>query len=89
MHTITFEYKNTKVYIIFLELIFPKQKKMLIYRQFNMLYNLSRSKTTFGKNFLILENRFSRKPPYKGLWAILMPIFGISIVDNLRLTISN
>jgi hypothetical protein len=29
-------------------LIFAKQKKLLIYRQFHMLYTLSRSKTTFG-----------------------------------------
>jgi hypothetical protein len=48
-----------------------------------MFFNLSRSKTTFGKNFVILENRFSRKPAYKGLRAFLIPIFGISIVDNL------
>jgi hypothetical protein len=29
-------------------LIFAKQKKLLIYRQFDMLYTLSGSKTTFG-----------------------------------------
>ncbi len=66
-----------------------KQKQLLFYRQFDMLYNLSRSKTTFGKNFLILENWFSRKPPYKGLWANIMVIFGISIVNNPRSTIFN
>ncbi len=54
-----------------------------------MLYNLSRSKTTFSKKVSYSGDWLSRKPPYKGLWAILMPIFGISIVDNLRLTISH
>ncbi len=38
----------------------------------------------FGKKRFILETRFSRKPTYEGLRAILMLIFGISIVDNLQ-----
>ncbi len=63
-----------------------KQKQLLTYRQFDMLYNLSKSKTIFGKKFVILENRFSRKQAYKGLRAFLIPIFGISIVDNLQLS---
>ncbi len=48
---------------------------VIVYRQFDMLYNLGRSKTTFG----VLE-----KPPYKDLKAFLMAIFGINIVDNLE-----
>jgi hypothetical protein len=35
-----FYYKNIKVYIIVVELIFSKQEKLLICRQFDMLYNL-------------------------------------------------
>ena len=38
----------------------------------------------FGKKRFILETRFSRKPTYEGLRAILMLIFGISMVDNLQ-----
>ena len=59
---------------------------MLIHEQFDLLYNLSLSKTTFGKMFGILEVRFSRKPHYKDLWGFLTLIFEISTVDNLQLS---
>ncbi len=38
----------------------------------------------FGKKRFILETRFSRKPTFEGLRAIVMLIFGISMVDNLQ-----
>ncbi len=56
----------------------------VVYRQFDMLYNLSRSKTTVGEKFVILENRLSRKLAYKGLREFPIPIFEINMVGNLQ-----
>jgi hypothetical protein len=53
-----------------------KQKRLLFYRQFDMLYDLSKSKTIVSKKVVILKSRFSRKLAYKGLGRI-------STVDNL------
>ncbi len=64
--------------------IYLKQKKVVFYRQLDVLYNLSRSKTKFGLKSFILETWFSRKPIYEGLRGILTLIFGISMVDNLQ-----
>jgi hypothetical protein len=60
-----------------------KQKRLLFYRQFDMLYDLSKSKTIVSKKVVILKSRFSRKLAYKGLGRFLILIFRISTVDNL------
>jgi hypothetical protein len=63
------EYNNTKVYFIFVELVFARQK-LLVCSQFNMLYNLSSSKMPFSKILLFWETGFPKNRPIRVFCSI-------------------
>jgi hypothetical protein len=65
------------------------REKIGFYGLLDMLYHLGRSKNNFGKKFFSVKNWFYKNPVSGGLWANVIVIFGISIVDNLRPTISH
>ena len=50
-----------------------------------MLYNLGDQK----KNFYCEKTGFTKPRSLEGLWASVIVIFGISIVDNVRPAISS
>jgi hypothetical protein len=55
-----------------------------------VLYHLGTPINNFEKKIsFTVENWFYKKPVSEGLWANVIVIFGISIVDNLRPTISH
>ena len=62
---------------------------MGFYDLLDTLYHLGRSKNVFEKkNIFLWKNWFYKNPVSGGLWANVMVIFGISIVDNLWPAIS-
>ena len=54
-----------------------------------MPYYLGRSKINFEKNSFSVKNSFYEKSVSGGLWANLIVTFEITIVDNLKPTISH
>jgi hypothetical protein len=65
------------------------REKIGFYGLLDMLYHLGRSTNNFENKKISVKNWFYKNPVSGGLWANVIMIFGISIVDNLRPTISH